>query len=67
MFTMNFAENPTTDEHTALLRRQYEGSATNRNALQYTKTDRTYEEAFLHSDSPRIQRMVAKLIELGFE
>ena len=67
MFTMNFAENPTTDKHMALLRRQYEGSAKNRRALQYTMTDRTHEEAFLHSDSPRIQRMVAKLIELGLE
>ena len=67
MFTMNFAEGPSTDEHIDLLRREYQGSATARNALQYTKSDRTYEDAFLYSDSPRIRRMVAKLIELGFE
>ena len=67
MFTMNFAEAPKTDEHVDLLKREYEGSSVARNALQYTESERTYEEEFLHSDSPRIQRMVAKLIELGFE
>ena len=67
MFTMNFGEAPTTEAHLDLLKRQYAGSANARQALQYTQTDRTYEEAFLYSDSPRIQRMVAKLIELGFE
>ncbi len=67
MFTMNFAEYPSTDEHIDLLRREYEGSATDPNALQYTKSNRTYEEAFLNSDRPRIQRMVAQLIEPGFE
>lgn len=67
MFTMNFAEEPKTDEHIELLKREYAGSSVARDALQYTKTDRTYEPEFLHSDSPRIQSMVAKLIELGFE
>ena len=54
MFTMNFAEAPKTDEHVDLLKREYEGSSVARNALQYTKSERTYEEEFLHSDSPRI-------------
>ena len=67
MFTMNFAEAPKTDEHIELLKREYAGSSVARDALQYTKTDRTYEPEFLYSDSPRIQSMVAKLIELGFE
>ena len=67
MFTMNFAEAPITDEHLELLRREHAGSATARQALQYTLTERTYEKEFLYSESPRIKRMVAKLIELGFE
>ena len=67
MFTMNFAEEPNTDEQIEQLKREYAGSAVARNALQHTKSDRTYEPEFLHSDSPRIQNMVAKLIELGFE
>ena len=67
MFTMNFAEAPKTDEQIELLKREYAGSSVARDALQYTKSDRTYEPEFLYSDSPRIQSMVAKLIDLGFE
>ncbi len=67
MFTLNFAVNPTTDEQIALLRNHYEINAKNRRVMQHTMSDRKYDEAFLYSDRPRIQGMVAKLIELGFE
>ena len=67
MFTLNFAVNPTTDEQIALLRNHYEIDTRNRRVMQHTMSDRKYDEAFLYSDRPRIQGMVAKLIELGFE
>jgi hypothetical protein len=67
MFTMNFAVNPTTDEQVALLRKHHEISSRNRPVMQHTVSDRIYDEAFFHSDRPRIQGMMAKLIELGFE
>lgn len=67
MFTMNFAVNPTTDEQVTLLRKNYEIGAKNRRVMQHTVSDRKYDEAFLHSDRPRIQGMVAKLVELGLE
>ncbi len=67
IFTMIFAQEPKTEEQIDLIKRQHAGASVARDALQYTKTDRTYEPEFLYSDSPRIQSMVAKLIELGFE
>ena len=67
MFTLNFAVNPTTDEQLALLRNHYEIDTRTRRVMQHTMSDRKYDEAFLYSARPRIQGMVAKLIELGFE
>ena len=67
MFTLNYYANPTTDEHLALLRGQYEHTAKTNAVVQHTPRTRKHEESFLNSDRPRIRRMVAKLLELGLE
>jgi len=67
MFSMSFAVNPSTDEQVELLCKHQEIMDQSRLVTQHTQRDQFYDPAFLHSDRPRIQGMVAKLIELGFE
>jgi len=66
MFTLNFAARPSTPEYEALLRKMYEGNLEFTRTMQYTNTGRVYNDAFLHSDHPRIRSMTDKLVELGF-
>ena len=57
MFAMSFVTNPTTEEHVGYLRRAY--GATKRTLRPH--------QTLVDSDRPRIRRMVAKLLELGFD
>jgi len=66
MFTLNFAAKPTLAEHEAILRRVYASNLEFTRTMQYTHTGRVYEEAFLHSDHPRVRSMTDKLVEFGF-
>jgi hypothetical protein len=66
MFTLNYAAQPTLPEHEDVLRRCYAGNLQAIQEMQYTQTGRVYDEAFLHSDRPRIRVMVQPLIEYGF-
>jgi hypothetical protein len=66
MFTLNFGAKPSGEPDYDFLRRTYEFNIKNQNEMGYTKRDRIYTDAFLHSDSPRIQSMVGELVELGF-
>ena len=67
MFTMNFGAQPNKDAHIEYLKRTYAGNLRNVENMQHTNSGRIYEDAFLYSDSPRIQGMVGKLVELGFK
>jgi ectoine hydroxylase-related dioxygenase (phytanoyl-CoA dioxygenase family) len=67
MFTLNFAAPPTTAEHEAILRQSYAGNLQAVREMQFTQTGRVYDEAFLHSDRPRIRSMTHKLVEYGFQ
>ena len=67
MFTMNFGAQPSKDAHIEYLKRTYEGNLRHVQNMQHTQSGRIYEDAFLYSDSPRIQGMVGKLVELGFK
>ena len=65
MFTLNYFADPTTQEQVDALKDMHEKSMGAQQALQYSKRDRSHEEAFLDSDRPRIKRMAGKLRELG--
>ena len=67
MFTMNFGAQPSKDAHVEYLKRTYQGNLRHVQNMQHTQSGRIYEDAFLYSDSPRIQGMVGKLVELGFK
>jgi hypothetical protein len=67
MFTLNFAAAATKDEHNSYLREMYDSNRRNAGEWEFTHRGRLYDDAFLHSDRPRIQRMTAKLVELGFK
>ena len=66
MFTMCFASEPTTDVHFDILRADHAMNV--RNFIpqhQVTQTGRVHDDAFLDSESPRIRRLVAYLVERG--
>ncbi len=67
MFTMNFGAKPSREKDIEFLKRVYQGNLEHVKNMQYTQSARVYEDAFLYSDSPRIQGMVGKLVELGFK
>jgi ectoine hydroxylase-related dioxygenase (phytanoyl-CoA dioxygenase family) len=67
MFTLNFAQQPTSDEHITFLQDTYKCNLTTAREGQYTPADELYGAAFLGSGRPRIEGMVAKLVELGFK
>lgn len=64
MFTLNFAAQPIKPGHIDYLQRVYQSNLKNVQQMQYTQTGRIYTDEFLHSDRPRIQGMVGKLLEL---
>ncbi len=65
MFTFNFGAAPQSASDEENLRRTYQRNLEHVSRNQYTRRNRVYTDAFLQSDSPRIQRMVAKPVELG--
>lgn len=67
MFTLNFGAKPAEQSHIDFLQRTYQGNLKHVEQMQYTQNARVYEDSFLYSDSPRIQSMVGKLVELGFK
>lgn len=67
MFTLNFGAKPTTEAHLENLKKTYQSNLGFVQSLGRTQTGRVYEDEFLHSDRPRIQGMVEKLLELGFK
>jgi ectoine hydroxylase-related dioxygenase (phytanoyl-CoA dioxygenase family) len=67
MLALNFAAPPVLPEHEASLRKMYNANLEFTRTDQITQTGRVYEEAFLHSDSPRIRSMTGKLVEYGFK
>ena len=62
LFSLNYGLEPTTDEHVAHLQRMYQHHI---QGPMHTKEGWLHEEGFLNSDRPRIQRMLAKPLELG--
>ncbi len=66
MFTLNFGAKPSAETDYDNLRRTYQFNIKSVEDMGFTKRDRIYTDAFLHSDSPRIQSMVGELVKLGF-
>ena len=65
MFTLNFLEQPTTEDHLETIRRAYEMDLKFLKEQQYTPKDWIYGEAFLNSERPRIRAVASKLKKLG--
>ena len=65
MFTMNFAQLPTTESHFDYFRNLYKGRSEIRKALQYTDNEKDHEDEFLYSEDTRVQGMLAKLKDLN--
>jgi len=65
MFTMNFAEVPSTESHFDYFRNLYEGRARVRKALQYTDDEKDHMDEFLYGENSRVQGMLSKLKELN--
>jgi hypothetical protein len=66
MFTLNFGAKPQAETDYDNLRRTYQFNIKSIEDMGFTKRDRIYTDAFLQSDSPRIQSMVGELVKLGF-
>ncbi len=66
MLTLNYTTVPKTEEALAFLRQSYASNATNIRNLGYSDRDNSHDDAVLRSDRPRLQRLVAPLLELGF-
>ena len=66
MFTLNYGQKPTTDDHFTLVKIVHDSSLKAARNLQRTQMDQLYTDSFLNSDRPRIRGMTAKLVELGF-
>lgn len=64
---VNFVPEPTSDEHTAILRQNHQTVLSLIQKLQYSQPGRVFEEAFLQSDRPRIRRLTARWVELGLK
>jgi ectoine hydroxylase-related dioxygenase (phytanoyl-CoA dioxygenase family) len=65
MFTLNFGQKPTTDEHIDLIKMVYEASLASAQKMQHTWTNQLYSDRFLTSTEPRIKSMMAVPLELG--
>jgi ectoine hydroxylase-related dioxygenase (phytanoyl-CoA dioxygenase family) len=66
MFTLNFGAKPRAEADYDNLRRTYQLNVQSTQDMGFTKRERIYADAFLHSDSPRIQSMVTEIVKLGF-
>jgi len=71
MFTLNFGAQPRETTDYENLRRVYEANVAKTkgqadgSTRRYTPRDHIYSDAFLHSESPRIQRMVREVNAMG--
>jgi hypothetical protein len=66
MFTLNFTQRPTTDEHVGYHRKLYEGHVKRQAAFRFGAKDRVYVPEFLAGGGPRRQSVVKPIIEWGF-
>jgi len=64
---VNFAQEPKTDADVEIMVQNYEGVLRQSGELQYSQPGRVFTDAFLHSDNPRINRLVARWIEMGLK
>ena len=67
MFTLNYGQKPTTDDHFALVKSVHDSSLEAARNLQRTRMDQLYTDSFLNSDRPRIREMMATPIKLGLK
>ena len=67
MFTLNYGGYPRSEEQKKIVKLVYEGSLRAAQKMQYQWTDQLYTDGFLHSERPRIQRMMALAHELGLK
>jgi ectoine hydroxylase-related dioxygenase (phytanoyl-CoA dioxygenase family) len=65
MFTMNFAAAPTTREAKEHLRQVYEFNINEQRTIMGGDDVRIYDDAFLHSEHPRLQQLAEPLIAMG--
>jgi ectoine hydroxylase-related dioxygenase (phytanoyl-CoA dioxygenase family) len=63
--TLNFANQPTSNAHIDYLKWTYQGAFEHMRGWSHTQRDQLHTDALLNSDRPRIQRMIAKKLELG--
>ena len=66
MLTLNYTAVPKTAEALAFLRQSYASNVTNIRRLGYSGRENSHDDDVLRSDRPRLQRIVAPLLELGF-
>jgi len=64
---VNFAEEPKTDADVEMIVQNYEGVLRHSGELQYSQPGRVFTDAFLHSDNPRISRLVARWVEMDLK
>ena len=64
---LNFAPEPTEEEHIEFLKANYEALFTHKDKHQYSQPGRNFEDAFLYSERPRIRQLAAKWVELGLK
>lgn len=65
MFSMNYFSNPTTNVQIDLIREVYTGSLGISQVLSSSQRNTLHEDEIINSDRPRIQRMMARNLELG--
>ena len=66
MLTLNYTTVPETEAALAFLRQSYASNVTNIRQLGYSDRENSHDDAVLRSNRPRLQRIVAPLLELGF-
>ena len=64
-FTINFAENPTDPEQIAYFQAIHKFNLDYIKRAQHTQSAQVYGDSFLESKTPRISRMVSRLVEMG--
>ena len=64
-FALSFGLKPTTDQHLTQIRQMHGANLAGARARGNVANDRLFDDTFINSDSPRIRRMVAPLVELG--
>lgn len=65
--TLNFVKEPTTDEHIDYLKRTHQSTFEHMKGWSHTQRDQIHSDELLTSGRPRIQKMMAKKLELGLK